>query len=59
MVVLCIRKHKLNIEFILFIEMNLIKRWIAMKKLCLVFAVMLTVLLAGCGEMSQQDVVDK
>ncbi|MTL91231.1 outer membrane lipoprotein carrier protein LolA, partial [Turicibacter sanguinis] len=30
-----------------------------MKKLCLVFAVMLTVLLAGCGEMSQQDVVDK
>lgn len=30
-----------------------------MKKLCLMFAVMLTVLLAGCGEMSQQDVVDK
>lgn len=30
-----------------------------MKKLCLVFSVMLTVLLAGCGEMSQQDVVDK
>ncbi|MDE5978096.1 MAG: outer membrane lipoprotein carrier protein LolA [Turicibacter sp.] len=30
-----------------------------MKKLCLVFTVMLTVLLAACGEMSQQDVVDK
>ena len=30
-----------------------------MKKLCLMFAVVLTVLLAACGEMSQQDVVDK
>ncbi len=30
-----------------------------MKKLCLMFAVILTVLLTACGEMSQQDVVDK
>lgn len=30
-----------------------------MKKLCLMFAVMFTVLLTACGEMSQQDVVDK
>ena len=30
-----------------------------MKKLCLMFAVVLTVLLAACGEMSQQDVVEK
>ena len=30
-----------------------------MKKLCLMFAVVLTVLLTACGEMSQQDVVDK
>ena len=29
-----------------------------MKKLCLMFAVVLTVLLAACGEMSQQDVVE-
>ncbi len=30
-----------------------------MKKLCLMFTVVLTVLLTACGEMSQQDVVDK
>ncbi|MGL4373530.1 MAG: LolA family protein [Turicibacter sp.] len=30
-----------------------------MKKLCLMFALVLTGLLAACGEMSQQDVVDK
>ncbi|MBQ4164666.1 MAG: outer membrane lipoprotein carrier protein LolA, partial [Turicibacter sp.] len=30
-----------------------------MKKLCLMVTVVFTVLLAACGEMSQQDVVDK